>query len=272
MFILFLVISLGSAVAQQDSVCRYRTYSKVLEATSGISNCTYATENFNPNCVEASLPALSSQSLCPVNSDGSINEDNFKQILKIVEDILKLPEICNKSLNTIPIPTFSCEASQLLPKSLSGECTVVMNKNNNITNVKNTQVSLINSPENGQAIVWINGSITYYAVAECQLILENDSHIDLNISMEIHVNIYANISIAINNNNSTFAINSIDSKTNPGIAAFNNSLLTGVRQYYKVEVTDFIQNSTIPSSFVNFISTIAADCITASAKKCLRTK
>ncbi|GAB6022391.1 hypothetical protein CHUAL_006509 [Chamberlinius hualienensis] len=269
MFIILLIASFGSAVAQQETKCDNCSYTNVMEAINGVSNFTYATENFNPVCVEDSLPALSSQFLCPVNSDKSINEENLKQILIITEDGLKLTEICRKRLNPIYFQNFTVITNQLLPPFITGEFKLV--KNNNITNIKNTQISFINSPDIGKANVSISViGLTYNAHdVECKFtLLPEDYSIYLNISVQVNLDITAKCSFSVNKNNSTFTIDSANVIARPEFAAFNNPLLTGVRSFFTNKFTQVIQNSTVPKYFANFIATIAVNAIAACAKKC----
>ncbi|GAB6022387.1 hypothetical protein CHUAL_006505 [Chamberlinius hualienensis] len=262
----------SSSVAQQETKCDNRPYTDVMEAITGVSNCTYATENFNPVCVEASLPALNSQSLCPVNNDESINEENVKQILLITKDGLQLPEICDKELNPIFYPNVTFNANDLLPKPITGELKIPRNKNNNITNVEKTQISLINITNTGQAKVSISVSgLTYHADAQFKLkVLPEEwvGNIDLNISIQVTMDINAECTFSINKNNPTFTIDFANVTARPEVSAFDNPLLTGVRTFFTNMLTKFIQNSTLPKAYTNFIATIALDGIAASAKKC----
>ncbi|GAB6022390.1 hypothetical protein CHUAL_006508 [Chamberlinius hualienensis] len=270
MFIIFLIASFGSAVAQQETKCDNRYYN-VSEAIAGVSNCTYATENFNPVCVEDSLPALSSQSLYPVNNDGSINEENFKQILKITENGLKQPEICQKELNPIFFEPFTVIINQLLPPYVTGECKVVKNSNNNITNIKNTQISFINSPDIGKANVSINASLTYNAPdVECKFTFLNEVkpvNVFVNISIEVNFDITAECTFSVNKNNPTFTIDFANVIVKLNVSGFNGPLLMSLLPIFDNKATELISNSPLPKYFANFIATIVVDALAASAKK-----
>ncbi|GAB6022388.1 hypothetical protein CHUAL_006506 [Chamberlinius hualienensis] len=271
MFIIFLIASFGSAVAQQETKCDNRYYNGVPEAITGISNCTYPIKNINSTSIEAALPALSSQSLCPVNNDGSINEVNFKQILKIVEDGLKQSEICGEELNPIFFRNFTINANQTLPPPLTGECNIVKNNNNNITNIKNTHISFINSPDIGKANVSISViGLTYSTTVGFKLKLypEQKGSIFLDVFVQVNFDITAECSFSVNKNNSTFTIDFANVIARPEVGAFNNPLLAGVRAYFSNKITEYVQNSTLPKIFTIFIATMVGDGLAASAKKC----
>ncbi|GAB6022386.1 hypothetical protein CHUAL_006504 [Chamberlinius hualienensis] len=268
MLILFFIASFGFAVAQQGTQCDSLYNTDIVETTNEISNCTYATKNFNPVCVEASLPALSSQSLCPVNSDGSINEENLNQILNIITDGLGLPEICNQDLNPILYPNTTYAADQLVPKPFTGECRIPENQHNNITNIKNTQVSLISTVADGKAKISISvKGLTYRAISECKLSLRS---VGINVNFSVHANmdISAESSFSITNNNATFTIDSINVVTDMQVPSVNDPLLAGVSSFFSDMLTSFVSKSTLPKSYVNFISTITANGIIVSTKNC----
>ncbi|GAB6022383.1 hypothetical protein CHUAL_006501 [Chamberlinius hualienensis] len=237
MYILFLMVSLGSVVAQNETKYDHSSYTNVMDAITGVSNCTYATKNFNPVCVEDSLPALNEECHCPVNNDGSINEENLKQILIITEDRLKLPEMCNKTLNPILLPFFAVNIDQFLPPPFSGECA---------------------------------SDLTYRGLAECKLkFIPEDwtGSIYFNISFRINVDINAKCSFSANNDNPHFTIDSANITVDPEMLVFNNSLLAKVKEYFTDKITEYAQNSTVPIIFANFISTITVEGIIATCAK-----
>ncbi|GAB6022385.1 hypothetical protein CHUAL_006503 [Chamberlinius hualienensis] len=268
MLLILLIVSVVFAVAQQATDCDNRSYTNVIEAINGVSNCNYATENFNPACVEASLPALSSQSLCPVNSDGSVNKENLNEILNIIKDGFKQSEICNQDLSTIFYPITTFDGVQMLPKPITGECKIPRDSNNNITNIQDTQISLINSTDTGKATVFISVTeLAYSAVTEWKFgVLSKD--ISMNFPIKVSISINGESSFTITNNNTTFTIDSTNVITNTRIPTFNNPLLTAVPDFCSNMLNSLVQKSTLTKSFINFISAIILNSIIVSTKNC----
>ncbi|GAB6022371.1 hypothetical protein CHUAL_006489 [Chamberlinius hualienensis] len=127
---LVIAVITASVMAKEDPNCKNDTYYNIPEAIDGVNYCTYSTDNFKPSCVAESCPNLKNQSLCPLESDGSINLTNVVKIFQIVTDCLNSSTICGVAINPIVFPPFDVNTDDILQgTTLTGSCGPTGNDN-----------------------------------------------------------------------------------------------------------------------------------------------
>ncbi|GAB6023031.1 hypothetical protein CHUAL_007125 [Chamberlinius hualienensis] len=270
--VILIAASIHFLGAQKSTICNGGIYHDIGELIVIVGNCSYPYYIITLDCLKTSCPKLMSASLCPINSDKSLNRANIETTMKIVQSCLNETSICDFQINPIVMPSFTVAVDQLLVGTdVTGQCSLIKNTSV-INNLKTTVISLTDNPDKAEFM--INApNISYDGVINCQFALPlQPVPLTLNnINYHGVLPMTATFSIFLKDDDLTPVIQTQKTKLDVDFNGFNRIPLLNnmhVGDIFTNFFEQYVDKSILPDLFANFIASVFSGAFAITKSQC----